>query len=331
MADNHENPGRDQPEGVPPFEGQVGGEADIPPDFFDDAVDPEGTPLTPAPTHEYAVRGHTPSYLPPSDRPLMPIFPALLGLILAGATIAAWLLSKPHPGPATIEAAPPPTSPESQLTKSLAGEFKGVHGQVEALTAQLKGLESKLVESTRPEPAPAPDLKPLQAKVDDLARSVAQAAPLADRIDKLHDRLGSVDGELKAVKDDLSALKDEVAKAATKPADARPAEVKPEADDTAAALTQGTDLFKAGKYREAGDVFKRLASANAKDARVYYYAALINGLTTGNWQGDTLTTAARGAELEKAGSPGSADVDAAFADLPAALKPWLAFFRKQAR
>jgi hypothetical protein len=44
-----------------------------------------------------------------------------------------------------------------------------------------------------------------------------------------------------------------------------------------------------------------------------------------------VTTGKKGAELERAGSPKPADVDAAFADLPATLKPWLTFFRKKAK
>ena len=56
---------------------------------------------------------------------------------------------------------------------------------------------------------------------------------------------------------------------------------------------------------------------------MYYYAALTHGLTTNDWQGETLTIAAKGADLEKAGSPKAPEVDAAFADLPPNLKPWL--------
>ena len=96
-------------------------------------------------------------------------------------------------------------------------------------------------------------------------------------------------------------------------------------------MTGGVDLFKAGKYKEADEVFKKLAAADPKDARVYYYAALSRGLSTSDWQGETLSTATKGAELEKAGTPKPPEVDAAFADLPANLKPWVAYFRAQTK
>jgi predicted Zn-dependent protease len=152
---------------------------------------------------------------------------------------------------------------------------------------------------------------------------------VAEKVGKIDERLSALDGSLKSVKDDLGELSGEVKKRAEAPA-AKPAEVAA-ADETATTIGQGAELFKAGKYKEAADVFKKLESANVKDARVYYYAALLKGLNTANWQGETVTTGEKGAELEKAGSPKPADVDAAFADLPATLKPWLTFFRKKAK
>ena len=97
-------------------------------------------------------------------------------------------------------------------------------------------------------------------------------------------------------------------------------------------MTESETLdFKAGQYKEASEIFKKLETADAKDARVYYYGALARGMTTGDWKNDTLTMAAKGAELEKAGTTKPADIDAAFAELPVTLKPWLTYFRKTAK
>jgi uncharacterized protein YoxC len=200
---------------------------------------------------------------------------------------------------------------------TLAAEIKEMKSQLDGLSGQLKELQGKV--DALPKPKPVPDLKPIQDKVDDLAKSVAAVVPLGDKVNNL-------DASVKSVKGDLDGLAAEVKKLAA------PAPAAEESSSAAPALSEGVDLFKAGKYKEAGEVFKKVESANPKDARVYYYEAFANALATGNWQGDpTLALARKGAELEKAGTTKATEVDAAFATLPANLKPWLAFFRTQAK
>jgi hypothetical protein len=98
-----------------------------------------------------------------------------------------------------------------------------------------------------------------------------------------------------------------------------------------ASLDQGAELFKAGKYKEASDAFKKLTESNPNDARVWYYAALSRGSATKDWLGETVRMVQKGIEREKAGSPEGAKIDAAFADLNPTFKKWLGTYREAAR
>lgn len=270
--------------------------------------------------------------LPPPEEPPVgaPAFPIALGLLMIGTLVGAILLSKSQkPEPAPVVSAAPAAAPAAEPAPPSDAVAKEIGGKVDGLATALKELEAKFEKLSKPEPV---DLKPVQAKLDDLAKAVAAVAPLGDKLAKLDERVGGLDEAVKSAKDDLAKLADDIKKvpapAAAAPAPAA-ADTKP--DDWGAALAQGADLFKAGKYKEAQEVFQKLAAADSKDARVYYYAALLNGLTTGDWQKETPKIAAKGAELEKSGATKPADVDASFAALPDTLKPWLAFFRKAAK
>ena len=100
---------------------------------------------------------------------------------------------------------------------------------------------------------------------------------------------------------------------------------------TQPSLKHGVDLFKAGQYATARDVFAQLRESETADARVWYYSALANGFATGKWDGETERLAFQGVEHERAGVPKAADIDAEFADLPPTRgKNWLDFYRKRA-
>ena len=98
---------------------------------------------------------------------------------------------------------------------------------------------------------------------------------------------------------------------------------KPSEFDSAAGL------FQSGKYKDAQAIFAKLAAENPTDARVFYYAALANGSANNVWNGETETLVNKGIELEKAGTPKVAEIDAAFADLLPQLKTWLGAYRKR--
>ena len=255
----------------------------------------------------------------------------IAALFVTSVVVGGLEPKKPAPAPATATAVaatdPAPAAPA-------AGDAPpaDTKSQLEGLSTQLKGLQA-MVEAM-PKPEPAPDLAPLQGKVDELLKSVATGVQLSGKVGDLDQKIGGLDATLKALQDEVSGLKAEIKKHETaKPVLATPAAAADDPRSASAggspALADGALLFKGGKYQEAEGVFKKVEAANPQDARVFYYEALVKGLTTGDWKNDTLKIAAKGAALEKAGSTKPADVDAAFSDLPANLKPWLAFFRSQ--
>ena len=96
-------------------------------------------------------------------------------------------------------------------------------------------------------------------------------------------------------------------------------------------MDQGVGLFKAGKYKEASDAFQKLTESTPNDARVWYLAAFSRGSATNQWTGETTRLVEKAVELEKAGTPDGAKIDAAFTGLNPAFKPWLDTYRKMAK
>ena len=97
------------------------------------------------------------------------------------------------------------------------------------------------------------------------------------------------------------------------------------------AFGQGVELFQKSRYDDALNLFSRMEQTHPNDARVWYFAALSNGLATGKWDGKTAELVQKGIEREKAGSPKPAEIDTAFRDLTTATgKDWLAGYRKSA-
>jgi hypothetical protein len=222
------------------------------------------------------------------------------------------------PGASGTPATSPATPTETSSGASATAQIDELKTQIGELTAHLKSLEEKL--ASLPKAEPAPDLKPLEAKVDDLVKPVGMVPALTEKLDKLDERITGLETAMKSAKADFEKLANEKPASAPAPTPAAESQAK---------LADGMDLFKEGKYKEAGEVFKKLETLTPEDARVFYYEAFVNGLTSNDWKGETLTLAAQGAALEKAGNTKKADVDAAFTDLPANLKPWLAYFRAQ--
>lgn len=261
-------------------------------------------------------------------------FPVLLSLLMAATLVAAWLVQKPNPiaaapapspapspaAPVTAEAPAAPAAPTPAVATTPPSEEpgSGLKAEVASLAKRLDEVQAKLAagkdESTD-------DLKPLQAKVDELAKVPDLVKPLPEKIESLGGRVEEIGKSLDDLKAQVAAL-DKGAAPAPKDVDA--------ADQ---AMGDAVALFKARKYKEASAAFGKLAQAKADDARVLYYAALSNGFATGNWTaGETVSLVKKGIEWEKAGSPESSKIDEVFADLTKANgKDWLEGYRKQAK
>jgi hypothetical protein len=283
--------------------------------------------------------GHTREVLGPVERSLPSVMlPGAVALaVLAGISVFVGRMdAASKPAPAAVPAGSPAPLAETPAVPApidlLATEVKEIKSQFDGLVSQLKGIEGKYDSLTKP--APPPDLTPIQGKLDDLAKSVSALLPLAEKVSKLETHAGGVEATVTRLGDRLAGLSGTVQRLS----EARPATVResPRPASTpvagAASLAEGVALFQGGKLQDAGDFFKKLESSSPNDARVYYYEAFINAMTTNDWQGgETLRLASKGASLERTGATKPADIDSAFADLPANLKSWLTFFRNQGK
>jgi hypothetical protein len=216
---------------------------------------------------------------------------------------------------------------------ALAADFKDIKSQIGELSAQLKGLRGKV--DALPEPAPAPDLKPILEKTDVLAKSVAVAVPLVDKVDRFGDRIGEIGKRLESLETEVASLKKGVGTIGAEPP-ARSndgAVASSESNELEGATIEAIELFKKGNYKDSLDRLRKLTSADSTDARVWYCAALASGLVSRNWNGgDAVSFVTKGIEREKAGTPTPDKIDAAFSGLTTQTgKDWLNYYRKSAR
>jgi TolA-binding protein len=344
---------------------------DFPPDLFDDepeASSDKPTHFPPAPAHLHAgdeasvepkahpsthreaaphvptseLRSSFPSDIPIPEHDALqhhPAFPLVMGLALVGALVGAVAYNMktapetPAPAPApvasTSEPAPAP-APSTATATAPANEIKEIQSDVADLEADIKELQDKIAALSKTESAA--DLKPLQAQVAELSKSTEAVAPLSKKVEDLDAHVGEMDKSLTDLKTEIVSLRDEVKKAGEQAAAA--AASKPATTSTSAALPaldEGIKLYKGGKYKDADTFFSKLTATNPEDARIWYFAALSNGFATNQWTGKPAELVLKGIEREKAGTPSSSEIDAAFGDLTKNNgKDWLSYYRKNA-
>jgi TolA-binding protein len=236
---------------------------------------------------------------------------------------------------AANQPAPPPAIDPAKVASS--EQVKALSKQVDNLSSRIDKLQERLV--SLPSYEPTPDLSDLKTELSELARNHEAYHALPERVNALSERVVAIDKAVTALRSDVMTLGAQ-AKRTSGPALAllsttsrsdlgKPADNPLESSGKA--LAQGVDLFKKGQYAEARDVFGKLEQSNPDDARVWYFAALANGMASGNWRDETERLAIKGVERERAGTPETARIDAAFADLTTATgKGWLASYRKRA-
>jgi len=260
---------------------------------------------------------------------------ALLGLVMGG--VGAWAyVNFIHPELARrkVGAAQPAADAARTETNPLTTQLDGLSDRVEQLRSRVEQL---------PKTTPVPDLEPINQKlsmVDDLSRKIDaernRIGALPEKIDQNARKISTVMAELEGVKSQLSTLRSEVqpakkaaepTTASIEPTAAEPSESKAAENDYA----RGVEQFQKQQFKEASDTFVRLTSSKSDDARVFYYAALARGFSSGDWKGETERLVKQGAALERAGKPDKALIDAAFKGLTAATgKEWLSFYRRPA-
>jgi hypothetical protein len=241
-----------------------------------------------------------------------PAYPIILGLGFLAVIALAWYFGTLTPEALKTATAPATTASPSVADDTLSKDLKAIQAKVDDLGGQLKDLQAR-VESL-PKPEPAPDIAQLKAKVDDLTKATESIATLSQKVGDLDKRFGEVDKVFQTIQDGFALLRGEVEKVAKLVSESA-TQPKPERVPAAGpTLAQGIELFKAGRYGEAREVFRTLQAMNPEDARVWYYAALANGQMTKNWRGETEELVKKGVEREKAGTPETASLDAAFSN-----------------
>jgi tetratricopeptide (TPR) repeat protein len=263
-------------------------------------------------------------------RPFFPV--ALAGVLLVASTLAC--NTEPQ-----SEAAPkgPAPTPAPAPAADNSDEIRTLEAELDDLGARFKELKSQV--DARPAPPAAPDLGPIQTKLDSLAKSHDELAELPKKVSDLEERVGRLDKAVADLKSELGDLRAEIKKVGDVAAansksleSSRTAETARPANRADSELERGIALFKGRKYSEASAVFRSLTESNPDDARAWYYAGLSNGFATKDWQGETLRLVNQGVEREKAGTPDTAKIDEALAGLkPAATRTWLDYYRKKAR
>ncbi len=233
-----------------------------------------------------------------------------------------------------------------------ADDAETLKKQIKHLAHRLDSLSQRIDNTQAPANETPPALHTLQTQVGELAKSIDETAKLPAQVRHLDHRLSSLVEEFKTLRDEIAPQetsaesnpsKTQAAdlssdKSADSPAtsqDEAPAtpsdEDEADVNDDDATFDLAVGLFKAGRYAQSRDVFRRLQQARPHDARVWYYSALANGLVTHAWDGETKRLFERGAARERAGTPEKAQIDETMAaKMPEEARRELDKYRRQA-
>jgi TolA-binding protein len=260
-----------------------------------------------------------------------------------GGGLAGWAAGRK--GGARTE--PPATaatnSPPSEVVRAI--DAKASKTAVDALTSrigevqlelgtlgrELARLEDRLNGRTNAPHAP-PDLAPLRTRIDNLVEESQKLSPLPATFESLRQRVDALDKGLNALRTDVAAVPKQLDASLNALKDAMGQRSAPDQVSPAdIARNLGAALFREAKYPAAREVFLTLVQNYPNDARLWYFAALANGLTSGDWTGEVEGMVRRGLACEQRGSPKRSDIDAQFSTLTKEQgKDWLEEWRKRA-
>jgi TolA-binding protein len=260
-----------------------------------------------------------------------------------GGGLAGWAAARK--GAARTE--PPATaatnSPLSEVVRAI--DAKASKSAVDALTSrigevqlelgtlgrELARLEGRLNARTNAPPAP-PDLAPLRTRIDDLVKESQRLSPLPATFESLRQRVDALDKGLNALRTEVAAVPKQLDASLNALKDAMVSRSAPDQVSPAdIARDLGAALFREGKYPAAREVFLTLVQNYPNDARLWYFAALANGQTSGDWTGESEGMVRRGLACEQRGRPKRSDIDAQFSNLTKEQgKDWLEEWRKRA-
>jgi TolA-binding protein len=324
----------------------------LPPDFFDVPESPasdrhaQSLPARDAPLPPRLAGAPASPRVVIERRASLPVVLVVIAgniVFFLGGGLAGWAAARK--GAARTE--PPATaatnSPLSEVVRAI--DAKASKSAVDALTSrigevqlelgtlgrELARLEDRLNATSNAPPAP-PDLAPLRTRIDDLVEESQKLSPLPATFESLRQRVDALDKGLNALRTEVAAVPKQLDASLNALKDAMvPRSAPDQVSPADIARDLGAALFRDGKYAAARDVFLALIKNDPNDARLWYFAALANGLTTGNWTGESERMVRRGLECEKGGKPKRSDIDAQFSTLTKEQgKDWLGEWRKLA-
>jgi hypothetical protein len=230
------------------------------------------------------------------------------------------------------------TKASKSALDALSSRIGDVQTEVGTLGRELARLEDRLNARTNAPSAPT-DLAPLRTRIDDLVKESQRLSALPATFQSLRQRVDALDKGVNALRTEvaavpkqldasLNALKDAMV---SRPAPEVSRPVPNQASPVDIARDLGALLFREGKYPAAREVFLTLGQYHPNDARHWYYAALANGMTSGDWSGESERLVRRGLACEQEGKPKRSDIDAQFSTLTREQgKDWLEEWRKRA-
>jgi TolA-binding protein len=344
-----ENPSKDNPLETDETLSSTGG---LPPDFFDVPESPasdrhaQPLPARDAPLPPRLAGAPASPRVVIERRASLPVVLVVIAgniVFFLGGGLAGWAAARK--GAARTE--PPATaatnSPLSEVVRAI--DAKASKSAVDALTSrigevqlelgtlgrELARLEGRLNARTNAPPAP-PDLAPLRTRIDDLVKESQRLSPLPATFESLRQRVDALDKGLNALRTEVAAVPKQLDASLNALKDAMVSRSVPDQVSPADfARNLGAALFREGKYPAAREVFFILVQNYPNDARLWYFAALANALTTGDWTGESQGMVRRGLACEQRGMPKRSDIDAQFSTLTKEQgKDWLEEWRKGA-
>jgi hypothetical protein len=217
---------------------------------------------------------------------------------------------------------------------ALSSRIGEVQSELGTLGRELARLEDRLNARTNAPPAPPgpPDLSPLRTRIDDLVKESQRLSALPATFQSLRQRVDALDKGLNALRTEVAAVPKHLDASLNALKDAMVSRSAPDqVRQVDMARDFGAALFREGRYAAAREVFLALIENHQNDARLWYFAALANGLTSGEWTGESERMVRRGLECEQGGRPKRSDIDAQFSTVTKEQgKDWLEDWRRRA-
>ncbi len=230
-----------------------------------------------------------------------------------------------------------------------ADDADSLRMQIGHLSQRLDALQNRIESVGHAPDQTPPDLHTLQIKMVEFSRTMDDVAALPSRVRRFGNRLETLEQEIKMLRDQVKEADDRDLNRSLNVLDqppGRPAVVPPTmtplgnpgAGDPAAegidapdaALDQAIALVRLGQYALAANMLASLRVTEPNDARVWYFSAIINGLTTGRWDGTTQKYAEQGLERERAGTLSRSLIDRSLQGIsPTQGSNWLGGFRQR--